>query len=63
MGWGAMDLSRLGMMFLIAVFGVGALFVASNGQHGLPYWGGIGFFVFCILLLFKLIAVNDEHAH
>ncbi|HVI86723.1 MAG TPA: hypothetical protein VM659_00395 [Dongiaceae bacterium] len=57
------DLSRLGMMLLIAVFGVGALFVAANGQHGLPYWGGIAFFVFCILLLFKLIAVHDEHAH
>jgi hypothetical protein len=63
MEWGIMDLSRYGMMFLIAVFGVTGLFVASNGQHGLPYWGGIAFFIFCILLLFKLISVHDEHAH
>lgn len=57
------ELSRLGMMLLIGVFGVGALFVASNGQHGLPYWGGLGFFVFCVLLLFKLIDENEKHAH
>lgn len=56
------DLSRLGMMVLIGVFGVGSLFVASNGQHGLPYWGGIAFFVFCVLLMFKLIAEHDKHA-
>lgn len=57
------DLSRLGMMLLVGVFGVLGLFEAANGQHGLPYWGGIAFFVFCILLIFKLIAVHDEHAH
>lgn len=56
------DLSRLGMMLLIGVFGVASLYVASNAQHGLPYWAAIAFFVFCILLLFKLIAVHDEHA-
>jgi hypothetical protein len=57
------ELSRLGMMLLIGVFGVGALFVASNGQHGLPYWGGLSFFVFCVLLIFKLIDENEKHAH
>jgi len=57
------DFSRLGMMFLIGVFGVASLFEASNAQHGLPYWAGLAFFIFCILLLFKLIAAHDEHAH
>jgi arginine exporter protein ArgO len=57
------ELSRLGMMVLIGVFGVGALFAAAKAQDGVPYWVGIAFFVFCILLLFKLIAEHDKHAH
>ena len=57
-------MERLGLMFLIGVLGVLALFVASHGHlHAMPYWGGIAFFVFSILLNFKLIAVHDEHAH
>ncbi|HVI91961.1 MAG TPA: hypothetical protein VM659_26970 [Dongiaceae bacterium] len=55
------DLSRFVMMFLIAVFGVAALFVASKSQEGMPYWAALAFFVFCILLLFKLIAVHGQH--
>ncbi len=55
------DISRFGMMFLIAVFGVLSLFVAAKSQIGMPYWAAIAFFVFCILLLFKLIAVHDRH--
>jgi hypothetical protein len=57
------ELSRLGMMVLIGVFGVIALFAAAKAQDGAPYWIGITFFVFCILLLFKLIAEHDKHAH
>ena len=60
MGWG---MQRFGIMFFVAVFGVCALFVAAKSQEGMPYWAAIAFFVFCILLLFKLIAVHDEHAH
>ncbi len=57
------DLVRIGMTVLIGLFGVTALFVASQGQHGLPYWGGLGFFVFCVLLMFKQIADSEKHAH
>ncbi|MET1027393.1 MAG: hypothetical protein ABWY00_09510 [Dongiaceae bacterium] len=57
------ELVRIGMMVLIGIFGVAGLFVASTGQHGLPYWGGIAFFVFCILLLFKQIVDSEKHAH
>lgn len=56
-------MERIAMILLIGFFGVLALFVASNAQHGLPYWAALAFFVFSILLNFKLIAVHDEHAH
>ncbi|HEX9448194.1 MAG TPA: hypothetical protein VF920_09440 [Dongiaceae bacterium] len=58
------ELSRLGTMILISVFGVLGLAEAAHGNHHvLPYWGGVGMFIVCVLLMFKLIAENGKHAH
>lgn len=57
------DLVRIGMTFLIGIFGVAGLFVAANAGHGVPYWGGLGFCLFSVLLMFWQIAKGDQHAH
>ncbi|MDY0881651.1 hypothetical protein ACFPL7_18850 [Dongia soli] len=49
------------MTLLIGIFGVAGLFVAANAGHGVPYWGGLLFFLFAILLMFWQIAKGDEH--
>jgi hypothetical protein len=42
------------------------LSVAARGNNDLTYWGGLGFFVFCILLAFYAIAnltAHKSHEH
>ncbi len=61
-----MDLSRIGTVVALAVFGFTALSVAARGTSDLFYWGGLGFFVFCILLAFCAIAnltARKSHEH
>lgn len=40
---------------------IGGLFVASNSGDGIPYYGGLLFFVFAVLFVFHLIRVSFEH--
>jgi hypothetical protein len=61
-------IEKFGMGGLIALFGIIALFAASRHGEGAGYWGGLGFFVFCIGLIFYLIAgvkhsSGDDTAH
>jgi len=57
-------MERIGLIFFIGVLGVIALYAASHGhEHATTYWIGIAFFIFSVLLNFKLIAVHDEHSH
>ena len=37
------------------VMGIAGLFVAERSGHGVPYYGGLVFFVFAILFVFLLI--------
>jgi len=43
---------KVGIVFLLGVFAVLALVVAGGGHNDLQYWGGLGFFVVCVLLTF-----------
>lgn len=56
-----MDLSKIGTVVALTVFGFASLSVAARGHHDLTYWGGLGFFVFCILLAFYAIATLTAH--
>jgi len=49
------------MGFCCAVMAVAGLFVAARGGEGVPYYGGIGFFLFSILFVFMLIKVSFDH--
>jgi hypothetical protein len=51
-----MDLGKIGTVVLLTIFGFLSLFVAARGNQDLTYWGGLGFFVICILLAFYAIA-------
>ena len=55
------ELSRIGTVVLLGLFGVVALSVAARGHGDLTYWGGLGFSVFCILLAFYGIARLTAH--
>lgn len=57
------EIERCIFMALVALFAVAALYVASRSGHGTPYWGGIGFSVFCIGILFYAIAKGGRTAH
>jgi hypothetical protein len=49
------QISKLGMVFLLGLFAVLSLIVAAGGHHNFQYWGGLGFFVVCILLAFYAV--------
>ena len=40
---------------LVALMGIVGLFVAERAGHGVPYYGGLTFFVFAILFVFLVI--------
>jgi hypothetical protein len=46
---------QVAMIFLLGVFAVLSLIVAARGHGGLQYWGGLGFFVLCVLLAFYAV--------
>lgn len=61
-----MDLSRIGTVVALTLFGFASLSVAARGNNDLTYWGGLGFFIFCILLAFYAIAnltAHKSHEH
>ncbi len=39
----------------VAIMGIVGLFVAQRAGHGVPYYGGLTFFVFAVLFIFLLI--------
>ncbi len=48
---------------LVGIFGVAGLFVAAGaGPEPVPYWGGIGFFVFAVLFIFLQMKRAYDHA-
>jgi hypothetical protein len=47
---------------LVALMGLAGLFVAARGEHGVPYWGGLVFFVFAVLFIFYMIKRGFDHA-
>ncbi|MBT5048518.1 MAG: hypothetical protein HOM58_08435 [Rhodospirillaceae bacterium] len=44
-----------------ALLAVGGLFVAATAAEGVPYYGGLLFFVFAVLLVFMFIKVSTDH--
>ena len=44
-----------------AIMAVGGLFVAATAGSGVAYYGGLGFFVFAVLLTFMFIKVSTDH--
>ncbi len=46
----------------VALMGIAGLFVAARGGHSVPYWGGLGFFVFAVLFVFFQIKRSFDHA-
>lgn len=44
-----------------AIMAVGGLFVAANSSGGVGYYGGLGFFVFAVLLTFLFIKISTDH--
>ena len=60
------DLTKIGTVLLLALFAILSLSVAARGHQDLAYWGGLGFFLFCILLAFYAIAnltAHKNHEH
>ena len=58
-------MNQLGNWIMGAVttaMGVGGLFVAANSGHGVPYYGGLLFFLFAMILVFNFIRVSFDHA-
>jgi hypothetical protein len=51
------------MGFCCAAMGVAGLFVAARGGEGVPYYGGLGFFLFSILFVFMLIKISFDEQH
>ena len=51
---------KVGIVFLLGVFAILSLIVAGGGHNDLQYWGGLGFFVLCVLLARFL---EKHHAH
>jgi hypothetical protein len=45
-----------------AILGVGGLFIAATAGHGVPYYGGLFFFLFAILLVFYFVKASFDHA-
>jgi hypothetical protein len=48
-------ISKVGILFLLGLFAVLSLIVAAGGHNNFQYWGGLGFFVVCILLAFYAV--------
>ena len=47
-----------------AIMAVGGLFVAARAGDGVPYYGGLLFFLFAVGYVFYLIRVTfDQHRH
>jgi hypothetical protein len=55
---------KVAIVFLLGVFAVLSLIVAAGGHNNLQYWGGLGFFVLCVLLSFYAVRelTNGGHA-
>jgi hypothetical protein len=51
------QISKVAIVFLLGAFAILSLVVAAGGHGDLQYWGGLGFFVLCVLLTFY--AVHD----
>ena len=56
---------KVAIVFLLGVFAVLSLIVAAGGHDNLQYWGGLGFFVLCVLLSFYAVRelTNGHHGH
>lgn len=53
---------KFGIVLLLGVFAILSLIVAGGGHNDLRYWGGLGFFVLCVVLLFYAVReVTDGH--
>ncbi len=48
-------IQQIGMVVILMIFAILSLAVAANGHSGVPYWGGLGFFAFCVGLSFYLV--------
>src|SRR5882724_5678531 len=46
----------------VAIMGIVSLFVAQRAGHGVPYYGGLTFFVFAVLFVFLLIKHGFDKA-
>jgi uncharacterized PurR-regulated membrane protein YhhQ (DUF165 family) len=49
------QISKVGMVFLLGIFAILSLTVAAGGHDNLQYWGGLGFFVGLVLLIFYAV--------
>ncbi len=47
--------AKFGIVFLLGIFAILSLVVAAGGHGNFQYWGGLGFFVVCILLAFYAV--------
>jgi hypothetical protein len=55
---------KVGIVFLLGVFAILSLIVAGGGHGNVQYWGGLGMFVLCVLLLFYAVReVTNGHHH
>lgn len=55
---------KVAIVFLLGVFAVLSLIVAAGGHNNLQYWGGLGFFVLCVLLSFYAVGeLTNGHRH
>lgn len=50
------QISKVAIVFLLGLFAVLSLIVAAGGHDNFQYWGGLGFFIVCILLAFYAVA-------
>lgn len=58
------QIMKVAIVFLLGVFAVLALIVAAGGHNNLQYWGGLGFFVLCVLLSFYAVReLTNGHHH
>lgn len=57
------EVERSVFMGLVALFALAALYVAGRAGDGIPYWGGIGFCILCIAILFVTISRITRVAH
>ena len=60
------QISKVGMVFLLGIFAILSLTVAAGGHNNFQYWGGLGFFVGLVLLIFyavhKLTEPHGKHS-